>query len=51
MTSLWEMQAELHQEELLADARRTRISASPSRRRRSRDFNLSLPRLRRLRRA
>jgi hypothetical protein len=51
MTSLWEMQAELHQEELLEDARRTHVCASPSRRRRSRVFNLSLPKLRRLRRA
>ncbi len=48
MTGFWEMQAEQHQRELLDDARRMHISESPSRRRRSRIFNLTLPRLRRL---
>ncbi len=49
MSSYWEMQAELRQQELLDDAKSRRISLVPRRRRRGRIFNLTLPRVRRSR--
>jgi hypothetical protein len=48
MASYWEMQAELRQQELLEDARRTHVASCSSRRRRSRIFNLVVPQLRRI---
>ena len=48
MTSFWEMQAELRQQELLDDARTRRIAMAPRRRRQGR-FSLVLPRVRRSR--
>ena len=47
MTSFWEMQAELRQQELLEDAQTRRISVAPRRRRQARIFSLTLPRVRR----
>lgn len=49
MSSFWEMQAELRQQELLEDAQARRISAAPRRRRQNRIFSLTLPRVRRSR--
>ena len=49
MTSFWEMQAELRQQELLEDAQTHRISLAPRRRRTGRIFGLTLPRVRRSR--
>ncbi|HJP70654.1 MAG TPA: hypothetical protein VJ975_02965 [Candidatus Limnocylindria bacterium] len=49
MTSFWEMQAELRQQELLEDAQTRRISSAPRRRRQGRIFSLTLPRIRRSR--
>jgi hypothetical protein len=49
MTSFWEMQAELRQQELLEDAQTRRISLAPRRRRHGRIFSLSMPRIRRSR--
>lgn len=49
MASLWEMQAELRQQELLEAGARNRVSASTSRRRAVRVFNLAMPQLRRFR--
>ncbi len=50
MTSFWEMQAELRQQELIEDAQTRRISLAPRRRRQGRIFaRLSMPRFRRSR--
>ena len=49
MTSFWEMQAELRQQELLDDARNRRVAATSRRRRQGRIFGLALPRTRRSR--
>jgi hypothetical protein len=49
MTSFWEMQAELRQQELLEDAQSRRIALAPRRRRHGSIFGLTLSRIRRAR--
>ena len=49
MTSFWEMQAELRQQELLEDAQSRRIALAPRRRRHGSIISLALTRIRRAR--